>query len=92
MPLGLVAYLAVNYAVTGDSLAFLHLEREHWFNALTTPWRGIGVSLAVAGYADASQAAMIGMQVPFFLAIGLAGTIAGALFLRPSYAVWMAIN
>ena len=92
LPLGLALYLLVNYEVTGDPLAFFHLEREHWFNALTTPWRGIAVSLAVAGYPDAAQAAMIGTQVVLFLAIGLAGTIAAAFFLRPSYAVWMALN
>jgi hypothetical protein len=92
VPLGLAVYMLVNYEVTGDPLAFLRMEREHWFNTLTAPWRGITVSLAVAGYEDATQAVMIGTQVVLFLAIGLAGTVAAAFLLRPSYAVWMAFN
>ena len=35
---------------------------------------------------------MIGTQVLFYLAVGLAGTIAAAFLLRPSYAIWMALN
>jgi hypothetical protein len=35
---------------------------------------------------------MIGTQVLFYLAVGLAGAIAAALLLRPSYAVWMVLN
>ena len=35
---------------------------------------------------------MIGTQVLFYLAVGLAGAIAAAFLLRPSYAVWMALN
>lgn len=35
---------------------------------------------------------MIGTQVLFYLAVGLAGTIAAAFLLRPSYAAWMALN
>ena len=92
VPLGLAVYMLVNYEVTGDPLAFLLMEREHWSNTLTAPWRGIAVSLGVASYQDASQAAMVGTQVVFFLAISLAGTIAAAFLLRPAYAVWMALN
>jgi hypothetical protein len=35
---------------------------------------------------------MLGTQVLLFLAIGLAGAIAAAFLLRPSYAVWIALN
>lgn len=82
----------VNYHITGDPLAFLNIEREHWSNALMAPWRGISVNLGIACGGNLSQAAMIGIQVLFYLAVGLAGTIAAGFLLRPSYAVWMALN
>jgi hypothetical protein len=92
VPLGLVGFALVNYHVTGDPLAFLRMEREHWSNTLMAPWRGISVNLAIARDWDPAQAAMIGTQVLLYLAVGLAGAIAGAFLLRPSYAVWMALN
>ena len=92
VPLGFVVYVLVNYNATGDPLAFLSMEREHWSNTLRAPWHGISVNLGVARDWDPSQAAMIGTQVLFYLAVGLAGAIAAAVLLRPSYAVWMALN
>jgi len=92
VPMGFAVYVLVNYRITGDPMAFLHLEREHWSNTLTMPWRGIRVNLGVARDWGASKAAMIGTQVLFYLAVGLAGTIAAAFLLRPSYAVWMGFN
>jgi hypothetical protein len=56
------------------------------------PWSSIGVNFDVARDWDPSQAAMVGTQVLFYLAVGLAGTIAAAFLLRPSYAIWMALN
>jgi hypothetical protein len=92
VPIGFAVYLWVNYHVTGDPLAFLKMENQHWSDTLTAPWRGIRVNLGVAREYTANQAAMIGTQVLFYLAVGLAGTIASALLLRPSYMVWMALN
>ena len=79
-------YLLVNYRITGDPWTFLSLERDHWSNALTAPWRGITVNFDIARDWDPSRAAMLGTQVLLFLAIGLAGAIAAAFLLRPSYA------
>ncbi len=92
IPLGFTVYLWINYHVTGDALAFFKLEHSHWSDALVAPWSGIRVNLDVARDWDPSQAAMIGTQVLFYLAVGLAGAIAAALLLRPSYAVWMVLN
>jgi hypothetical protein len=92
VPLGFSLYLGINYHVTGDALAFLKLEHSHWSDALVGPWKGVGVNFDVARDWKPSQAAMIGTQVLFYLAVGLAGTIAAAFLLRPSYAVWMAFN
>jgi Gpi18-like mannosyltransferase len=90
--MGFAVYLWVNYRITGDPLVFLSVQREHWSHTLVMPWNGIRVSFDVARDWKPSQAAMIGTQVLFYLAVGLAGTIAAAFLLRPSYAVWMALN
>jgi len=92
IPMGLAVYLLVNYRITGDPIAFLSVQREHWAHTLVAPWSSIGVNFEVARDWDPSQAAMIGTQVLFYLAVGLAGAIAAAFLLRPSYAVWMALN
>ena len=39
-PLGLIAYLAINYLTFGDPFKFLEFQREHWSETITFPWRG----------------------------------------------------
>lgn len=90
--LGLGVHMLVNYSVTGDPMAFMSLEHSHWSNRLVAPWSGIATNVHVMLTYRANDAAMIGTQVLFYLAVGLAGTIAAALILRPSYAVWMGLN
>jgi hypothetical protein len=90
--LGFGVYLLVNYHVTGDPMAFLGLQREHWHDAMVAPWNGIWISYGVSRDYAPHDAAMIGMQALFYLAVGLAGTIASAVVLPVSYTVWMALN
>lgn len=90
--LGLGVHLIVNYRVTGDALAFVRVEREHWAHATVAPWRGIAANIGISRDWGPHDAAMIGSQVLFYLAVGLAGGVAAALMLRPSYAVWMGLN
>lgn len=92
VPIGLAIYLLVNYRITGDPLAFLSVQREHWAHTLVAPWSSIRVNLGIARDWDGAQAAMLGTQVVFYLAVGFAGAIAAVFMLRPSYAVWMALN
>jgi hypothetical protein len=92
VPTGFGVYLWVNYRITGDPLAFLKLENSHWFDAMVAPWQGIRVNFDIARDWDPVQGAMIGTQVLFYLTVGLAGAIATAFLMRPSYAVWMALN
>jgi hypothetical protein len=56
------------------------------------PWQGIQVNFGIAREWDPNRGEMIGTQVLFFLAVGLAGTIASAFLLRASYTVWMTLN
>jgi Mannosyltransferase (PIG-V) len=89
---GFGVYLIVNYRITGDAIAFLRLEREHWKDRMVAPWSGIWTSYEVSRDYAPHDAAMIGMQVLFYLAVGLAGTVASGLMLPASYTVWMALN
>lgn len=38
VPLGFVAYLAVNLVVHGDPLHFLQVQNDHWFQHAVAPW------------------------------------------------------
>lgn len=40
VPLGLLSYLAVNWWVLHDALAFVDVQRRHWFHWLSAPWTG----------------------------------------------------
>jgi Dolichyl-phosphate-mannose-protein mannosyltransferase len=91
-PAGLAAYLFLNYHVTGNPLAFMSIEKGHWFHSLVTPWRGILETVNVALAYNPRDAQMIGVQVFFYLGIGLLGTIACAVLMPTSYTVWMAAN
>lgn len=39
-PLGLIAYLAINYLTFGDPFKFLEFQREHWSETITFPLKG----------------------------------------------------
>jgi hypothetical protein len=45
---GFTTYLATNWAILGDPLAFLTVQRVHWYHRLTAPW---------VGFADAVRSA-----------------------------------
>lgn len=40
VPVGLVSYLGVNLWVLHDPLAFVAVQRDHWYHRLTAPWDG----------------------------------------------------
>ena len=89
---GFAVYLALNFAVYGDPLAFSEIQRTHWFKDLSPPWEGIaGIARWVADPV-ADTAFMLGWMELLFVALGLAGSIATAIWLRPTWAVWMAGN
>jgi len=91
--LGVVAYLALNYQVSGDAFAFMRYAREHWNQVLSWPWVGIREKLAGAfDPADDESWLMIEVQGLVFIALGLVGTVWAWIKLRPSYACWMTGN
>jgi Gpi18-like mannosyltransferase len=89
--LGLLVYLGVNHAVTGNAFRFLSIQKHHWYKSLAPPWVGLG-QLAQNFDREASEAALLGGQEMLFAVLGLV-TIAGAFaYMRASYAVWSAGN
>ena len=89
---GFAIYLAVNMAVYGDPFAFSEIQRTHWFKDLSPPWEGIAGIARWVRDPVADTAFMLGWMELLFVAIGLVGSIAAAVWLRPTWAVWMAGN
>jgi dolichyl-phosphate-mannose-protein mannosyltransferase len=85
-------YLTINYRVTGDPLAFMRMQGEHWVNVVVPPWRGIAENLNVARTYGPYEAQVIGVQVLFFIGAALVATLFCAWMLPLSYTVWMAAN
>lgn len=92
IPLAPLIYLMINYRVTGDPLAFMRIEGEHWVHVVVPPWRGIAENLNVALTYGPCEAQVIGVQVLFFIGAALVATIFCAWMLPVSYTVWMAAN
>jgi Mannosyltransferase (PIG-V) len=90
--IGFGIYLAVNQIVYGDPLAFSEIQRTHWFKDPSPPWEGIVGMVRWLGHPNPNTALMYGGMELLFTAIGLAATVATAIWLRPAWAVWMAGN
>lgn len=89
IPIGFVAYLILNYAVMGNPLAFLEIQKEHWQKYLTFPWVGIWEKIKGVYYQPKPTPKMEGFVELIFVALGLFASIAGWRYLRNSYRVWM---
>ncbi len=92
VPLGLIGYLYINYAVWGDPLTFLEVQRDHW-------GQGLGYFFNTAAYQTdyAVNAAKTGdsrllfsLFVPNLMAsfLSLGVMVYGAKRLRPSYTLY----
>ena len=89
---GFAIYLGVNWNAYGDPFAFSEIQREHWFKDLSPPWEGISGIFGWIGSTDADTALMLGWMELAFVGLGLVATVATAIWLRPTWAVWMAGN
>jgi Gpi18-like mannosyltransferase len=88
VPTGFLAYLALNYYVTGDFFAFATIQQEHWFKKFTPPWVGMReIWLRALG-----ENPIEGLHEFFFVVLSLLCTIWSWIWLRPSYATWMTCN
>jgi Dolichyl-phosphate-mannose-protein mannosyltransferase len=90
--IGFGIYLVVNQAVYGDPFAFSEIQRTHWFKDLSPPWEGIGGMVSRTEDPSTDTAFMLGWMELLFTGIGLVATVATAIWLRPTWGVWMAGN
>lgn len=90
--IGFAIYLGLNLAVYGDPFAFSEIQRAHWFKQLSPPWDGIAGMIRWTDSADADNALMLGWMELLFTWLGLGATVLTALWLRPTWAAWMAGN
>lgn len=88
IPLGFLAYLALNYHVTGDWFAFMQIQREHWYKQLASPvfgirdvWERIPEGSAIEGEHEF-----------FYIVLAFIGGLLCAWKLRASYAIWVLGN
>lgn len=87
LPCGFLAYLWINYHVTGNPFAFSKILEEHWYKKFTAPWLGIrDVYWRLPGDV------MEGQHELFYICVGFICIIWSWLRLRPSYALWITLN
>jgi hypothetical protein len=89
---GFGGYLALNLALYGDPMAWAAIQENHWGKSFAPPWVGIG---RIFGWFATSEPDLVLMQGAMelgFVALGLAGTIGCAIWLRPTWTAWMAGN
>jgi hypothetical protein len=90
--LGFGGYLFVNFRETGNPLAFMAVQREHWYKHLALPWNGMRETLSSIRWRPPAEAQMVGTQELLFILLGLACTIYCWVKLRRAYAIWMTGN
>nr|MDQ6913585.1 hypothetical protein [Verrucomicrobiota bacterium] len=89
VPCGLGIYLWINFALTGDPLAFTKIFREHFFQSLASPWIGLRNVFRMLQGDEPDFVLMSGGAEAFFSIFAIAMTVWSWFVLRPSYAVWM---
>jgi len=90
--IGFGIYLWLNWSVYGDPFAFSEIQRGHWFKDLSPPWEGIAGMVRALGDRNPDGAFMYGGMELLFTGLGLVATVATAIWLRPTWAAWMAGN
>ena len=91
VPAAYCVYLAINYVVAGDALAFFEARRQFFRTSVAWPWVGMQ-QLRGDLHRLPSQAEIVATQELIFVLLSLVATIASWIQLRPSYAMWMTFN
>jgi hypothetical protein len=90
--LGFVAYLGINYQVTGSFFTFIEVERVHWFETIN-PIGGLAGALGWSSSAAFPQNLTLGYAQLIFAVFGLLMVLAGYMAkLRPSYQVYLLLT
>ncbi|WP_042201026.1 hypothetical protein [Paenibacillus camerounensis] len=95
VPLGLLAYLYINYAVYGNALQFSIYQREHWFQRQYLFFDTVRYQMeyAVGKFKEGDSRSLFGLWLPNLLAIftTLYVMLRSAKKLHPSYTAYMIV-
>lgn len=89
--LGIAVYLAINYAVAGDPLAFMQLQHDAFYRSFAWPWDGALALFRLANHGGADSM-MSGVLQAAFIPLMVTVGFAAAMRQRASYAVWVIGN
>ena len=93
--LGLLAYLYINYSVTGNAFQFSIYQREHWFQKfyLFFDTARYQMEYAVNSFKDGDSRSFLGLWLPNLICIfsALILMFMGAKKLRPSYTAYFIV-
>jgi Dolichyl-phosphate-mannose-protein mannosyltransferase len=90
--IGFGIYLLLNWSVYGDPMWFSEVQQHHWHKDLSPPWEGIAGIVGWIRDGGPDTAFMLGWVELGFVVLGFVATVATALWLRPTWAAWMAGN
>ncbi|MEY2562536.1 MAG: hypothetical protein QOH88_729 [Verrucomicrobiota bacterium] len=93
IPLGVVAYLYLNYHYFGDPFKFLQYQREHWHRWLRWPFPALKANWYMVTHDTAviERVMQHGWQLAAFV-FGTAGLILAAFRLRLCYTLYLALS
>jgi hypothetical protein len=92
VPAAAASYLLLNLLVTGDAFAFMAIQWEHFHRQPAWPWVGYVQMWRDAWAPLGPEQLVLRGQELVFATLMIAATVAAAFLLRPSYAVFMAVN
>jgi hypothetical protein len=91
VPAGFGVYLLLNWKVTGDPFAFLHLREKLFVVNFSWPWVGLRSAVDSLRRTPA-DGEMVGAQEIYFALLGLMCVVFSWIKLRPLYGMWMTGN
>ena len=91
VPVGFAVYLYMNWKITGDPFAFLHVRKRLF--AMQGAWPWVGIRNVIGNlHGTPNYAEIVGAQELYFLALGFVCLILGWINLRPTHAAWITGN
>lgn len=92
IPLGLLAYLYLNYHYFGDPLKFLQFQREHWYRWFSSPFPMLRWNWDDIMRDEPIERVMQHGSLLVAFAIGTIGLVVAAFRLRPCYTIYLAVS
>jgi Gpi18-like mannosyltransferase len=92
-PAGLLPYLSLNYLLFANPLQFLEYQSGHWHKQLAPPWQGVrGAWSWIQNGGEPWTRLLLGHVELLFAGLAVAASLAAAVWMRGSYALWTGLN